>query len=97
MAEAKHEEPCLKIPDLNKMMSNILDEMEDCLLSREEKITDPESISGCRAGLDKSFKELISQKMPDQGERVKRVKNVKVASNIFFGSDKSLRSQDVRL
>ena len=68
MAEAKHEEPCLKIPDLNKIMSNILDEMEDCLLKREEKITDPESISGCRAGLDKSFKELITQKKPDQGE-----------------------------
>ena len=39
-AVAETEEPCLKIPDLNKMMSNILDEMEDCLLSGKGNITD---------------------------------------------------------
>ena len=93
-AEAKPEEPCLKIPDLNMMMSNVLDEMEDCLLSREENITDPESISGCRAGLEKSFKVLITQKKPDQGES-QECQGCR--QHLFFGSDKSPRSQDIRL
>ena len=82
---AELDELCMKITDHNKMMSNILDKMEDCLLSREEKITDPESILACRDKLEKSTKELLNQKRPetenhawinDQGEM--RVKSVTV-------------------
>ena len=82
---AELDELCMKITDHNKMMSNILDKMEDCLLSREEKITDPESILACRDKLEKSTKEVLNQKRPetenhawinDQGEM--RVKSVTV-------------------
>ena len=82
---AELDELCMKITDHNKMMSNILDKMEDCLLSREDKITDPESILACRDKLEKSTKEVLNQKRPetenhawinDQGEM--RVKSVTV-------------------
>ena len=59
---AELDELCMKITDHNKMMSNILDKMEDCLLSCEENITDPESILACRDKLEKSTKAVLNQK-----------------------------------
>ena len=43
-----------------KMMSIILDKMENCLLSREENIIANESISACRAWMEKSLHEVLN-------------------------------------
>ena len=48
-----------------KMMSIILDKMENCLLSREENIITNESTSACRAGVEKSLQELLNWNEPE--------------------------------
>ena len=62
----KNLEPCLKITDLNKMMSNILDEMKDCLFSQELSVRHRYrgSISACRAQVEKSIKQRLKEQKP---------------------------------
>ena len=59
--------PCLKITDLNKMMSNILDEMKECLFSQELSVRHKYrgSISACRAQVEKSIMGRLKEQKPE--------------------------------
>merc|ERR1719500_2579518 len=43
----------------------MIEMMENCLLSREENIITKESISACRAGVEKSLQELLNWYEPE--------------------------------
>ena len=62
----KNLEPCLKISNLNNMMSKILDEMKDCLFSKELSVRHRYrgSISACRAQVEKSIKQRLKEQKP---------------------------------
>ena len=63
------EEQCLNNTDLDLILSDILDKMtimEECLLSRKEKIADIESISACTAAVRESIKEVRDLANPEQ-------------------------------
>ena len=48
-----------------KIMSILLDKMENCLLSREENIIANESIAACRTWMEKSLQEVLNWNNPE--------------------------------
>ena len=49
----------------NALYKTMIKMMENCLLSREENIITKESISACRAGVEKSLQELLNWNEPE--------------------------------